>query len=285
MIGYRHFISNSIIWRSIHGGAIPISFPSKEVTIDVESAKKIRKENNLDFVRWEDHFDTTEKLTEWWHVIKDKPDTLNSLPSKTRNMVKRALEKFIVVRVSVEIIQKLGYSVYLDAYTRYSTNERKYNNNEFLEAIKDLPENTEWWGVFDKEKGGMVGFSENFIHNNKCFFVTMWHRPNSMKLFSSYLHFFEMERYYLIEQKFDFISDGARSINHDTNIHDFLISKFKYRKAYASLRIVYKPYVQFILSLIIYFRPLMLKFKWMAKSRLMLAVNQEWIRRSCLYTR
>ena len=41
---------------------------------------------------------------------------------------------------------------------------------------------------------------------------------------------------YLNENNFRYVNDGAKSMSHDTNIQEFLIKKFKFRKAYCQLQ-------------------------------------------------
>lgn len=282
MIGYKFFTENNVVWRLINGGALPIFLPRKmSILLDVKEADVLRKKMGLSFLRWEEEFDSGAD-SEWWHVIKSQPDTLASLPKKTRYMIKKASDKFEACPVDLAIIVEHGYEVYVDSYARYHTHEKMYDLREFLSAIRALPENTEWWGVFDKETSRMVGFSENLVEEKKCFFVTMWHRPESLKMFSGYLLFYEMEKHYLCDRSFEYISDGARSINHDTNIHNFLIGKFKYRKAYAKLRIVYNPLLLLLIKLLLPFEFLFSKLPWGVTSKVSIALNQELIRRSCL---
>lgn len=283
MIGYKFFIAHNVVWRILNGGALPISSPNKmDMGFTVKDAKLLRKQMRISFLRWDEEFDSGESNSEWWHVIKDSPDSLESLPKKTRYMIKKATNKFKVSIVSVATILEFAYEVYVEAYGRYNTHEKMYSFQQFRSAILKLPRNTEWWAIFDKETDRMVGFSENFIEEKKCFFVTMWLTPESMKKFSSYLFFYEMEKYYLAERKFEYISDGARSISHDTNIHNFLISKFRYRKAYAKLRISYNPLLFCVINLLLPFKHLASLLPWEFASKVSTALEQELIRRSCL---
>lgn len=282
MIGYKYFIHKNIVWKYIYGGALPVSPLPAGFTLSFEEANAIRKKMGLRFLRWEEVFDSFGVEGDWWHIIKCEPDSLDTLAPKTRYMIRKAINKFEARPVDVSVIIKQGYDVYVESYSRYDTYEKMYNYNEFLTAIQDLPENTEWWGVLEKGTGRLVGFSENFVHDKKCFFVSMWHRPESMKMFSGYLLFYEMERHYLSNEKFEYISDGARSINHETNIHDFLISKFKYKRAYAKLRIVYNPYVYIGVKVLFPFRRILSMFSGRLFSMISIALNQEFIRKRCL---
>jgi len=58
-----------------------------------------------------------------------------------------------------------------------------------------------------------------------------------------------MNEFYLQRRSLKYINNGTRSIAHHTNIQDFLIKKFKFRKAYCNLHIRYHPVIKIIISL------------------------------------
>ena len=89
-----------------------------------------------------------------------------------------------------------------------------------------------------------------------------------------------MNQYYLNDRKFRYVNDGARSISHDTNIQSFLIQKFRFRKAYCRLHIVYSKRVKLLISLIYPFRLLIRCFRIGVFLKLNILIKQEEIRRS-----
>ena len=104
--------------------------------------------------------------------------------------------------------------------------------------------------------------------------------PNYLKLYPSYALFYTMNQYYLDEKRFDYVNDGARSISHETNIQEFLIKKFKFRKAYCNLNIIYSPKIKFILSIIYPFKSIISLLKFGPFVKINILINQEEIRRS-----
>ena len=163
-------------------------------------------------------------------------------------MIKKAAKTYHAKPISRHDVIELGYDVYKKAYERYETYEPMFGEEEFKDAIICLPEATEFWGVYDNLTKEMVAFSENYVESGVCFYVSMWLDPVSMSKFSGYLLFYEMENHYLVDRSFRYISDGARSLSHDTEIHDFLIRKFKFRKAYASLNVAYVPWLRWLVG-------------------------------------
>jgi hypothetical protein len=90
-----------------------------------------------------------------------------------------------------------------------------------------------------------------------------------------------MNNYYLAEQKLRYVTDGTKSISHQTNIQEFLINKFKFRKAYCYLHIKYQPFFGLAVSCLFPFR----KFFSVFNVSLFRSINsillQEEIRRNC----
>ena len=62
-----------------------------------------------------------------------------------------------------------------------------------------------------------------------------------------------MNKYYLNENNFKYVNNGTRSISHQTNIHDFLIDKFKFRKAYCKMEIEYAPVFKMLINSLSFF--------------------------------
>lgn len=280
MIGYSAFNSDGITWRNHQGGALPISPGKKLKNIDSDSVKRLRAEKGLAFARWEREFDVN-NVTEWWHIIKDDDCDIQKLSSNTRSKVRRGLKAFRCELVSREVILEEGFEVYKKASSRYETHEKCYSREEFLAAVKSLPTNTEFWGVRSQEAGQLVAFSENFVEDKTCFYNTIWFEPESLRKYSSYALFFEMGTYYLESKGFDYVSDGARSLSHDTQIHDFLESKFGFRKAYSTLNVVYAPWLKALISVCYPLKNLINRVPFTPFQKASILLKQEDIRRRC----
>ena len=89
-----------------------------------------------------------------------------------------------------------------------------------------------------------------------------------------------MNEYYLKEMNFDYINDGARSISHETNIQEFLIKKFKFRKAYCKLNVIYNLRIGFLVKLLYSFRLVLKLLNFEPFTKLNILLDQEKIRRS-----
>ena len=66
--------------------------------------------------------------------------------------------------------------------------------------------------------------------------------------------YFTMNQHYLQTSHFKYVSDGSRSITEHSQIHDFLIQNFKFRKAYCQLAVHYKWWVKIAVKMLYPFR-------------------------------
>lgn len=281
MIGYDFLIRDDYVWRLNQGSLVPLSPPDLMPSMVRSYRDSLLRESGAWLLRYESAFDLDVESS-WWHVIKDKTDTMESLPKKTRYAIRKAQKSFDAMAIDRGVIVEKGYSVYQSAYQRYETHEPIFNEDSFKQAVRALPEETEFWGIFDKLTGELVAFAENYINSETCFFVTMWISPSSMNRFSGYLLFFAMEQFYLGKMGLRYISDGARSISHMTNVHDFLIKKFKYRKAYAYLHIEYVAWFGWIVRVFYPFRSIIERSSKPFLRKVAIVLRQESLRRASI---
>lgn len=281
MIGYRHDVCLGVLWRENQRGLFPLSPPHLLTAVSEKDARGLLSNENELFARWESHFDLSDGMS-WWHIIKDGSVELSNLSSNTRSKVRRGLKSFDCEPISKETVLDEGYEVYGSAYSRYETHEKKFSREEFAQAVHSLPEQTEFWGVRDKSTKALVAFSENYVEAEVSFYNTIWFEPSALRRYSSYVLFYEMNRHYIEERKFRYVSDGARSLSHETQIHDFLESKFGFRKAYARLHVVYTPWLSAAIAVAFPLRKLINKVSLGPFKKASIILKQEKIRRECV---
>ena len=120
------------------------------------------------------------------------------------------------------------------------------------------------------------------IESNSCNYSTIKFHPKYLRLYSSYALFYTMNYYYLNEMKFRYVNDGARNLVHKTNIQDFLITKFGFRKAYCKLHIQYNLFLKFLVMLIYPLRFVFYRFNNKFAVKITSLLVQEEIRRGFL---
>ncbi|MGQ4880211.1 hypothetical protein ACOJCM_16725 [Billgrantia sp. LNSP4103-1] len=279
MIGYHYFRSDGFLWRKHLGALLPLSMPHRSPGLRQSQAIALLAKHFAYLVRWESDFDSATP-GEWWHVIKSEPEELGNLSANTRNKVRRGERQFLIEAVSRERILDEGHEVYCKAYQRYDTFEPMMSKVAFNKAILALPKETEFWAVRDRNTGAMEAFSENLVIDGACFYLTIWLSPDSLKRYASYALIHHMNRHYLNTRGLAYVSDGARNISHESGIHDFLIERFGFRRAYARLHIAYFPLLIPVIHALFPFRRKIGRAQGNVWKKVAVLLEQEAIRRS-----
>lgn len=267
------------LWRKYNGSLIPDQ-PPHILVDDSENviAKKI-KEHNSYFARWTSNFDCHQQ-TDFWYVINDRHLKIEDYSKNTRSKIRRGLKNCIVKVVSLDEIKEFGYECYKYAFENYNTHLQPKSNLEFADDLDTLDREWEFWGVFFD--GKLIGYSQNRIVKDYCDYSTIKFHPKYLKYYPSYALFFSMNAYYLNEMKFKYINDGARSISHETNIQEFLIQKFQFRKAYCKLHLSYSYKFKIIILLLYPLKSIIGFFNNTFAKKVSSVLKQEAIRRSFL---
>lgn len=281
LIGYRVLKSRNMDWRLHHGALVPLTMPHAIPSLTGSETRALCLEQKVLFVRWEVDFDIP-KPSEWWHVVRDTPISMDELSANTRSKIRRGIKRFVASPLAKRTLLEEGYDVYVRAYDRYATFETMLSEPDFENAIYELPSCTEFWGVRDRTDGRLVAFSENIVRDNACFYNSIWFEPEALKAYSGYALFYEMNRHYLNDRKMLYVSDGARSISHQTEVHEFLERKFGFRKVYARLKIQYFPGIGLVVKALCPLRRLFKRFpNVMFFQQAFVLLEQERIRRAC----
>ena len=254
--------------------------PHIEISLDEPDARDLLEATPARFVRWSTDFDMKEKTT-FWHVIKDGWCSLEELSKNTRNQVRKGLKNCTVNLLSPESLARSGYRVYTRALTSYNTDLKIMTEQEFFDTTMELAEDDsiEFWGVRDHQEN-LIAYAQNRIQDGCCNYQVIKLDPAHRSMYPGYALVFEMNRHYLNEREMAYVNDGARSIRHDTRVQDFLIQKFKFRKAYSRLHVVYRRNIQFAVKALYPLRSIIGKVPGALFVKAGALLRQEEIRRS-----
>lgn len=193
--------------------------------------------------------------TSFWYVIKDSFGGMEELSAKMRNQVKKCFKTMRVEKISAAYLLENGYDVFVQASESYRIKAVPPTREQFEARIKHAVEN-EYWGVIDIETDQLVAFCMNAITDESCEYRTMKAIPEYQKKYAYYGLIYDMNQYYLKERKVKYVNDGGRSITNHSNIQQFLIDKFNFRKAYCHFDIKYKWWLGFAVNCLYPFRKL-----------------------------
>ncbi|MBQ8957340.1 MAG: hypothetical protein IJ057_02365 [Bacteroidales bacterium] len=229
--------------------------PHEEQKLNDEACKNLLRMSGL-MVRNTYDFDCKEE-TCFWNLIKDQFGGLKELTSNTRNRVTKSLECLDFQRVDFSMVQTLGYPILKATFDDYATVDRPMNQQIFEDYLRHCQcWDYEYWGVFDKNTNEFIGFCANRLWENATEYgiIGIWPQYKHNGTFPYYGLFYEMNRYYLQEKSFRYVTDGSRSITEHSNIQQFLEEKFRFRKAYCQLAVHYKWWMKIAVNSLYPFR-------------------------------
>ncbi len=247
--GHEFTISNKMLFPKF----------SPNVLIDISKSEFIKaiKLNKCFLARYISNFDNPE-FSKFWYVIKDKHIPLEEFSSNTRNQIKKGIKNCEVKKVTFEVYKELCYDIYRKSILNY--NAEPVTKEQF-ERIHPVEESRDYWIVFEKETNLPIAYSSNLIQGDSCNYTFIKYDPDYLSLYPSYVLHYEMDKYYLETEKMKFVNMGAKTLYHETSVQDFVIKKFKYRRAYCKLNVVYRPIVGLLVKLAYPFRKLIYSFK------------------------
>ena len=263
-------------WRKYNGAIIPLDPPHIEVIESRNEIKSLIKKHNALFARWISDFDCKSE-TNFWYVINDRAMQMNDYSTNTRNQIKKGLKTFQINIIAKSVIEQRGYDIYFSAFQSYNTLTKLKSKKLFL---KELEGDWEFWGVYFKDI--LIGYSQNRIADRCCDYSTIKINPTYKKMYPTYALIFIMNKYYLNDKHLKYVSDGARSLFHQSNIQGFLMQKFKFRKAFCRLHILYSPLIKRVVFLLYPLRIFLSSINIILFKKIGLVLKQEEIIRTQL---
>lgn len=196
--------------------------------------------------------------TNFWELINDTPRRIEELPSKTRNQIRRCFRDCEIRRLeNSELVESDGYTVFAEAFKRYKDVSVNIARREDWERSILEDDTSEFWGVFTREDSRLIAFAINTVKGKSVGYNTLKAIPSMMNKHYPYFGLlFEMNRHYLEERRFNYVSDGFRSVTEHSNIQPFLEKNFLFRKAYCRMNLQYAPWLGLIVKLLYPFRNL-----------------------------
>lgn len=231
------------------------------------------------WVQWTDGFGPHAASSEWYAVICRRHTPVAEVASgNTRSKLRRGLKQCEVRQVEVKEIAQNGYETYCAAVKRYDGHtEELPSADEFARRVMtDEPfgDIRHQWAVY--HEGKMIAFAQNLIYDKtEVDYTLIKLHPEYLNRYSSYALIYRMNEHYLDHEGFEYVSDGSRSILHDTGIQEFLIRELGFEKAPMRLHIHYRAPLGAMLKAAQPFRP------WLSKANPKAAALLELDRLRC----
>ncbi|MDA8173767.1 MAG: hypothetical protein M0018_04145 [Nitrospiraceae bacterium] len=177
--------------------------------------------------------------TSWWYIVCDHYDP-KRITAKTRQNIRRGRRECTVDEVEAKWLADNGYPCYLAAFERYQ-NQKPIPENDFRKKIIDTCGGPfSYWGVF--HEGHLAGYCQCIVDGkNATTNVTKYH-PAFLRHRSAFALIDHLIQTYVVRNGMT-LSNGNRSIAHNTNYQEVLIS-LGFRKQFCQLNIFYERWLQ-----------------------------------------
>ena len=226
-------------WFMYREFLVPAYLPHCCPTINSESAAAVRRLSGAPFARWESEFDRAVPSA-WWQLIRTEHWSRDACSANTRSKLRRGWKKLHARLCTPEEVGSLGYPVCLKAVERFGDNSFRPSMEQHqakMRAARLFPDAFQCFGVFAGDQ--LVGFSENHLQQRGVFWDNIWYDPDFLGQYSGYVLIEGMLDHYLNQRGLLYVTDGARNVYHQTNVHNFLTEVFGFRRAYSNLHVVY----------------------------------------------
>ena len=231
-------------WMNYYGALIPTSAMPVYVDIQTADAEKLIKASNTLFLRY-----TTgpvEKETNWWYMVCHHYG-LGEVSGNTRSKIRRGLKRFEISLVSSEWLADHGYECHVRCYDRY-----KHARPKTREEFRLFMESLNGCSIFNfwacKKDGNLLGYIICLREKDGVFMHTIDITPEGLHDYAAYAMIHKLLDYYINDIGIP-VSNGTRSIMHETDMQDFLC-KFGFEREYACLHVVYRPALKIMVDLL-----------------------------------
>lgn len=241
-------------WKYYNHAMLPTCAPHE--TPDLRSVKDgsiwhMKDKGMPVFARWISDWDCGYE-TKFWYIIKDTPLDINTLKSKRRYEINKGTKNFNVRKINPEEYAEEICDCAVEAYKAYSEKDRPFiDKEEFIFSIINEWSSHTVFAAFNIE-GKLCAYAELEDYGSYVDFFAQKSIPTYEKyavnaaLVKGILDYYN-ER--LATRDF-YISDGSRTIRHESHFQDYLEKYFDFRKAYCILNIELRPTVKLPLMLL-----------------------------------
>ena len=182
--------------------------------------------------------------------------------SNHRNQIRKGLSNCEIVKLDFNKHREKIYDIYKSNMVSYGRDfVDEFDFGISIDNETNLKDAIEYYGSFVGSE--LVGYSKNLLNKSSSmvFYETINIYPEYKRNYISYALIHRMNFDYLNEHSYKFVCDGSRNLLHETGIQNFLISKFKFRKAYCDLQLIYNWKVRVLLYILWPFRSSIFKLK------------------------
>jgi len=237
-----------VSWMKYHGALISAAAMPVYTDFTYDEATQLLKKTGALFVRYET--EAVNSPTDWWAIVCRHYD-FKHVSANTRSKIRRGTQRLEIKQVSPEWLSQQGYECHVRCYQRYKHAKPKSRQafNAFIKSLRGQSIFDIWACTKNEE---LLGYIICLVEGNGVFMHTIDITPAALREYASYAMIHRILECYVNENGLA-VSNGSRSISHETNMQDFLC-KLGFKREYAELHVVYRPHIKLLVNLLYPFR-------------------------------
>ncbi len=238
------------VWRRYfeYNALVQASTKPEPVDLTRTQAMDLLRESGTQLLRYFSR--TFEQPTQFWYVVCDRYD-FEGLSTKLRTKIKRAYKDCVIRPLDASWLAANGYECYAAAFSRYKNgvaDSREMFEEKCLSCV-DGP--FQFWGAFIGDV--LVGFVKAIVGEDYVTLSAFKVHPGFPSSRPAYALMDAVLRENVVAAK-KTVNNGFRSLNHDTNMQDFVL-QFGFRKVHCDLKVVYCRPLEILMGLLYPLKP------------------------------
>lgn len=247
-------------YKPYRKGIVYVGDHYKRKKLSKNEMKELMKSGNALYIRNIYSFDQPDE-SNFWHIIQDHFYDIDELQSKsTRKNLRKSLSVYEYKLVNKNEILKHGYRIFCEAAMRFDI-KPSWTEKEFIEYVDTVYKGGgDFWIGYHIESGepamweSILKFEDHIIMDvERLSYKFTKHNP-------TYGLNYKITEYYLKDKGYKYIDAGAKSLTEHSNVQDFLIDKFQFRKAYCQLQCAFDPKFKALIHIIYKFKGLLQRY-------------------------
>lgn len=228
-------------YKPYRKGIVYVGDHYKRKKLSKDEMKELMKSGNALYIRNIYSFDQLDE-SNFWHIIQDHFYDIDELQSKsTRKNLRKSLSVYDYKVVDKNEILKHGYRIYCETAIRLNI-KPSWSEKEFIEYVNRVYDNGgEFWIGYHIESGEPAMWESILKFDNHIIMDTERLSYKFTKHNPTYGLNYKITEYYLKGKGYKYIDAGAKSLTEHSNVQNFLIDKFQFRKAYCQLQSAFNP--------------------------------------------
>jgi len=224
-------------WELRNKILIPSKPPHLIQSFNRERIRETINEKNALLAHWTDNWN--EEKSEWWWTCCDQKsyDIENIKNTSGKRGIKKGLANCSIKRLEPDEFVNLTYNIFDKSILSYKLPPS--HRLSFLDYRNKIVEQSKYdgfelWGVFVKDK--IASFATCLLVDNVVLLGSTKSDPDLHRYYPNNALFYHITKHYLNERGVLYITNGPRTLLHNTSINDFLI-RIGYRQIYGRLNV------------------------------------------------